>query len=161
MHHLVCFCKYFGNVFSNSFANSQWYKNMIWKAFFKILKVLPLFQMLFLWLNKSSPWRSSPLSCQGGFCNWNNFSPLEIVFENRVVVRSFCFGAINSPPLALIAKNKETWEAFEFSPFGKKIWVKVYTNWKFMSKAKDKWYRQSWSGSLTFAEYTISLSICD
>jgi hypothetical protein len=41
-----------------------------------------------------------------------------------VVVRSFCFGAINSPPLALIAKNEESREAFKFgpicSPFGKK-----------------------------------------
>jgi hypothetical protein len=28
--------------------------------------------------------------------------------KNRVVVWSFCFGPINSPPLALIAKNDET-----------------------------------------------------
>ena len=44
---------------------------MISRSIFKILKFLPLFQMLFLWLNKSSPWRSSPLSCQEGFCKCN------------------------------------------------------------------------------------------
>jgi hypothetical protein len=32
-------------------------------------------------------------------------------FEDRVVVRSFCFGLISSPPLALSAKNEETIEA--------------------------------------------------
>jgi hypothetical protein len=51
---LVC-VESFVKVFSNSFANSQWYKNMISKGIFKILKILTLFQMLFLWLNKSSP----------------------------------------------------------------------------------------------------------
>jgi hypothetical protein len=84
-----------------------------------------------------------------------------------MVVRSFCFGPMNSPPLALIAKNEESWEPFEFSPLGpifspfgkKKTRVKVYTNWEFMSKAKDKLYWQSWSGSLAFAEYSFSLSI--
>jgi hypothetical protein len=33
---LVCFCKYFGKTFSNSFANSQRYKNMIARSIFKI-----------------------------------------------------------------------------------------------------------------------------
>jgi hypothetical protein len=32
---------------------------------------------------------------------WKRFS------ENWVVVRSFCFGLLNSPPLALSAKNEE------------------------------------------------------
>jgi hypothetical protein len=41
-----------------------------------------MFQMLFLWLNKNSPWRSSPLSCQEGFRNLNNLSPFfEKVFR--------------------------------------------------------------------------------
>jgi hypothetical protein len=40
---------------------------MISKGIFKILKNLPLFQMLFLWLNKSPPWRNSPLSLSRGF----------------------------------------------------------------------------------------------
>jgi hypothetical protein len=32
------------------------------------------------------------------------------------VVQSFCFGLILSPPLALIAKNREFCEPFELSP---------------------------------------------
>jgi hypothetical protein len=32
LHHLTCFCKSFGKVFSNYFAISQWYKNMISKG---------------------------------------------------------------------------------------------------------------------------------
>jgi hypothetical protein len=45
---LDAFCKSFGIVLSNSFANSQRSKNMISKNTFKILKILPLFQMIFL-----------------------------------------------------------------------------------------------------------------
>jgi hypothetical protein len=49
--------------FSNSFANNKWwYKNIISKRIFKILKILPLFQMLFFWLNKSSPEEVLPLA---------------------------------------------------------------------------------------------------
>jgi hypothetical protein len=59
--------------------------------------------MLFLWLNKS-PLKSSPLSCQEGFCKCNVCKKFS---ENRVVVRSFCFGILISPPLALSAKNRE------------------------------------------------------
>jgi hypothetical protein len=33
----------------------QGYKNMISKSIFKFLKILPLFQMLFLWLNQKLP----------------------------------------------------------------------------------------------------------
>jgi hypothetical protein len=49
--------------------------------------------------------------------------PIEILKPNEIlnlkmVLRSFCFGPINSPPLALIAKNEET---FKLSPFGKNI----------------------------------------
>jgi hypothetical protein len=65
------FLQTFWKNFSNSFANSQRYKNMISRSILKIWKFLPLFQMLFLWLNESSPWRSSPLSFQEGF--WNDF----------------------------------------------------------------------------------------
>jgi hypothetical protein len=32
LHHSGCFCKSFEKVFSNPFANSQWYKNMISKT---------------------------------------------------------------------------------------------------------------------------------
>jgi hypothetical protein len=37
-------------------------------------------------------------------------------FEIGVVVRSFCFGLILSPPLALIAKNRVFRALFKFSP---------------------------------------------
>jgi hypothetical protein len=68
-------------IYSKTFANNQRYRNMIARSIFRILKFLPLFQMLFLWLNKSSPWRNSPLSFQEGFeidmkwnyTNWNSF----------------------------------------------------------------------------------------
>jgi hypothetical protein len=37
-----------------------------------------------------------------------DFSPfLKKILENRVVVRSFCFGLLIAPPLALSAKNEE------------------------------------------------------
>jgi hypothetical protein len=56
MHHLTCVCKSFGKVFSNYFANSQRYKNMISKKHIQDfensrpmhLKILALFQMIFL-----------------------------------------------------------------------------------------------------------------
>jgi hypothetical protein len=167
LHHLDCFCKSFGKIFSNSFANIQWYKNMISKGIFKFLKILPMFQMLFLWLNKSSPWRNSPLSYQEGFCNLNDFSPLFANFspfrkkflEHRLVVRSFCFGPIISPPLAISAENEETLEAYYFLPLCKKNmnesswgWQRIndtdrvivealplpWTPFPFQSKTKDR-----------------------
>jgi hypothetical protein len=48
---LQIFCKFF----SKSFANSQRYMNNILRSIFKIWNFLPLFQMLFLWLNKTPP----------------------------------------------------------------------------------------------------------
>jgi hypothetical protein len=53
LHHLLVFCKYFGKIFSNSFANSQRCRNMISRSILRF-EIPPLFQMLFLWLNKSS-----------------------------------------------------------------------------------------------------------
>jgi hypothetical protein len=41
--------------------------NEILQSIFKIWKFLPLFQMLFLWLNKTPPQWNSPLSVQEGF----------------------------------------------------------------------------------------------
>jgi hypothetical protein len=93
------------------------------RSIFKIWNFLPLFQMLFLWLNKTSPQINSPLSVQEGFkissfenttCSpfrtqrdtnlkFSNWKPLILKF--RMVVRSFCFGLIFSPPLVWIAKN--------------------------------------------------------
>jgi hypothetical protein len=63
--------------------------------------------------------------------------------------------------LALIAKNEETWEAFKFSPLGPIFspFGKKDMSESFMMSVKDKWYRQSCSGSLAFAESSIFLSI--
>jgi hypothetical protein len=55
------------NIFQNLFANSQRYMNKIARSIFKIWSFLPLFQMLFLWLNKTPLERNSPLSFQEGF----------------------------------------------------------------------------------------------
>jgi hypothetical protein len=88
-------------------------------------------------------------------------------FEIGVVVRSFCFGLILSPPLAWIAKNgyfvSEIGALFKFSPpLANNIWVKDYTK----VESDAKWRRRvnntiEWSGSLAFAEDSISLSIYD
>jgi hypothetical protein len=81
-------------------------------------------------------------------------------------VRSFCFGLILSPPLAWIAKNGYLWVKYEpyyfLSPFGKQYKSEDYT--KLESGAE--WQRRmnnamEWSGSLVFAEDSISLSIYD
>ena len=55
------------NLFKVFFANSQRYMNKISRSIFKIWDFLPLFQMFFLWLNKTPPEWNSPLSFQEGF----------------------------------------------------------------------------------------------
>jgi hypothetical protein len=116
--------------------------NKILQSIFKIWNSLPLFQMLFLWLNKTPPEWDPPLSVQEG-CDISflkyYFLPLlniigyqmKILFEKTkflklVVVRSFCFGLLLSPPLAWIAKNGII-RALEvtFSLFGQNKWVKI------------------------------------
>jgi hypothetical protein len=42
---------------------------MIYKSIFKFLKILSLFQLLFLWLNKSSPEEFLPLAVMRVFAN--------------------------------------------------------------------------------------------
>jgi hypothetical protein len=93
--------------------------NKIFQSIFKIWNFLPLFQMLFLWLNKTPPKWNPPLSVQEGFdipflkyyflplLNTIGYQMkiLNTKFLNLVVVRSFCFGLIFSPFLAWIAKN--------------------------------------------------------
>jgi hypothetical protein len=60
---------------------------MISKSIFEFLKILPLFQMLFLWLNKTSPEEVLLLVVKRVFYNLNNFSPLLKKFlENKLVV---------------------------------------------------------------------------
>jgi hypothetical protein len=121
--------------------------NKILQSIFKIWNSLPLFQMLFLWLNKTPPKWDPPLSVQEGFdksflkyC----FLPLlniigyqlkilfwETKFLKLVVVRSFCFGLILSPPLAWIAKNG-IMRALEglSSPLVINKWVKIIPKMK-------------------------------
>jgi hypothetical protein len=68
LHHMFCFCKFFCKFFSKSFCKivkGKWIR--FCEAFFKIWNFLPLFQMLFLWLNKTPPKWSPPLSVQEGF----------------------------------------------------------------------------------------------
>jgi hypothetical protein len=93
--------------------------NKILQSIFKIWNFLPLFQMLFLWLNKTPPKWNLPLSVQEGFdLSFLKYYFLPLLntigyqlkifntkFLKLVVVRSFCFGLIFSPPLAWIAKN--------------------------------------------------------
>jgi hypothetical protein len=61
------FANSFGKSFQSPFANSQSYMNKISRSILKILNFLPLFQMLFFWLNKTLPKWNSPLSVQDGF----------------------------------------------------------------------------------------------
>jgi hypothetical protein len=72
------------------------------------------------------------------------------------VVQSFCFGLNTSPHLALIAKNRERESLLYFLPLGKRnMSEELYQLRVTWVMAKGKWYRQSWSGSLVFAEYSI------
>ena len=115
------FCKFFSKSFCN-IVKGKWIRFL--RSIFKFWNFLPLFQMLFLWVNKTPPQINSPLSVQEGFkissfenttcspfrtqrdtnlkfTNWKS-----LILKIRVVVRSFCFGPILSPPLAWIAKNR-------------------------------------------------------
>ena len=120
LHHLFCFANVLEILFQSLLQISQRYMNKILRSIFKIWNFLPLFQMLFLWLNKTPPKWDPPLSVQEGFdisFLKYYFLPLlntircqlKIFFEKlsflELVVRSFCFGLILSPPLAWIAKN--------------------------------------------------------
>jgi hypothetical protein len=78
-----------------------------------------------------------------------------------VVVRSFCFGLILSPPLALIAKNGVFRALFTFSPLVLVIRVKIIPKWRAVRSDGDGIIPIEWSGSLVFAEDSISLSIYD
>jgi hypothetical protein len=134
LNHSCTTCFVFANSFGKSiqslFANSQRYMNKIARSIFKIWNFLPLFQMLFLWLNKTPPEWNSPLSFQEGFnkyqlekyldtnlkilTNWKHTN-MSIKFFWKVVVRSFCLRLILSPPLALIAKNGDVVSPLFFS----------------------------------------------
>jgi hypothetical protein len=74
------FANLFGNFFSKSFPNSQRYMNKISRSIFKIWNFPPLFQMFFLWLNKTPSEWNSPLSFQEGF----NRYQLEIYWDANI-----------------------------------------------------------------------------
>ena len=79
------------------------------------------------------------------YINWKFIISRPFKFWKLVVVRSFCFGLILSPPLAWIAKNGYfEWNISLFitflSPFGKSIWVTIipYLERQCGVMAKDK-----------------------
>ena len=135
------------------------------QSIFKFWNSLPLFQMLFLWLNKTPPKWDPPLSVQEGFdiSFWNtNFSPLlntigkpidnilgNTRFLKLVVVRSFCFGLLLSPPLAWIAKNGtiRALEVLSSSLANKTYEWRLYQRWR-VKRSDDEGWVVEWSGSL-------------
>ena len=156
--------------------------NKILRSIFKIWNFLPLFQMLFLWLNKTPPKWDPPLSVQEGFdISFLKYYFLPLLntigyqlkifntkFLKLVVVRSFCFGLILSPPLAWIAKNGIN-RALEVisSPLAIDKWVKIIPKTKSLLLSPPKmesgleWRRGMSYGveAFVFAEDSKSLSI--
>jgi hypothetical protein len=145
---LVIFCNSFGKSFQNLLQIVKDIGVSLQISIFKIWKFLPLFQMLFLWLSKSSPWMNSPLSFQEGFemdtnfeillshfnwkldTNWKN-TPIEKLKIFKMVVRSFCFGLNIFSDFGIKYQKRRTWEPFKLSPpLVKEIWVGCYTNWE-------------------------------
>jgi hypothetical protein len=88
LDHFCTTCLFFANLLEKSFQILlQIAKGLrIWfpKSTFKILKILPLFQMLFLWLNRSSPEEVLPLAVKRVFSIEMISSPLwnSLLFEN-------------------------------------------------------------------------------
>jgi hypothetical protein len=171
LDHICTTCFIFANLFVNSFLKTfckivkgKWIR--FFKAFLS-LKFSPLVSKAFLWLNKTPPQINSPLSVQEGFktsilknttcspfrtqrdTNFEIYQLKIINFKIRVVVRSFCFGLIFSPPLAWITKNgiiRALWSTF--SSVGHKIneW-RLYQRWRVMRSDGEGWVVE-WSGSL-------------
>jgi hypothetical protein len=88
LHHLFCFCKLFCKIFSKTFCNlvkGKWIRFL--RSIYMIWNFLPLFQMLFLWLNKTPPQWNSPLSVQEGF-GISNFEILLFFFfeHNKIPI---------------------------------------------------------------------------
>ena len=131
------------------------------QSILKIWNSLPLFQMLFLDLTKTPPKRDPPLSVQEGFdipflkyyflpLFEHNKIPIENTlwktkFLKLVVVRSFCFGLILSPPLAWIAKNGiiRALKVMSSSLVINK-WVKIIPKMKSFCFLPQRW-RVAWS----------------
>jgi hypothetical protein len=117
--------------------------NKILRNIFRIWNVLPLFQMLFLWLNKTPPKWNSPLSVQEGFkililkillspfwTQWDiklKFTNLKkLSFKIRWWCGPFALGSYFLP-LWHESPKTESLEPFEttFSPLANKMWVKI------------------------------------
>ena len=118
------------------------------QSIFKIWNFLPLFQMLFLWLNKTPPQLNSPLSVQEGFkisilkilisppFEHNKIPILNLSIENHTnwktlfKIRWWCGPfALGYYFLPLWHESPKT-ESLEpslttFSPLANKIWVKI------------------------------------
>jgi hypothetical protein len=100
----------FLQIFSKSFESSQRYMNKIARSIFKILKFLPLFQILFLWLNKTPPEWNSPLSFQEGF-------EIDINFENDLERYQYKrFPLFRYQLKFCFLKTSETWISIEKLP---------------------------------------------
>jgi hypothetical protein len=130
--------------------------NKILRSIFKILKFSPPVSNAFPLTKQNSPKWDLPLSVQEGFdISFLKYYFLPLLntigyqlkifiteFLKLVVVRSFCFGLILSPPLAWIAKNGII-RALEVlsSPLVINKWVKI------MPKTK--------SGSFALGSYSL------
>jgi hypothetical protein len=100
----------FLQIFSKSFESSQRYMNKFARSIFKILKFLPLFQILFLWLNKTPPEWNSPLSFQEGF-------EIDINFENDLERYQYKrFPLFRYQLKFCFLKTSETWISIEKLP---------------------------------------------
>jgi hypothetical protein len=70
LHHLACFCKSFGKVFSNSIAISLMYKNTIFQIIFKFERFSPsLFKCFSFGQIKVPPEKVLPLVVKRVFAN--------------------------------------------------------------------------------------------
>jgi hypothetical protein len=125
------------NYFQNPFANSQRCMNKIVRSIFHDLKLLPLFQMLFLWLNKTPPKLDSPLSGQEGFIKYylkithTNLKYINKIFETQIRwwCGPFALGSNTFSPFGMNRQKRRHLRALVTSPpWANKIWVKDYTN---------------------------------
>jgi hypothetical protein len=84
LDHICTTCFVFANPFRKSFQSLLQIVKVYeydCKKHFQDLKFLPLFQMLFLWLNKTPPEWNSPLSFQKGFEKHTNWRDTHFKFK--------------------------------------------------------------------------------
>jgi hypothetical protein len=138
LHHLFCFLQiYFGKYFQSLFANSQRHMNKDARSIFKNWNFLSLYQMLFLWLNKTPLNEILLLVFKRVLpifenTNWKRSNTFRCQFEKflkglklDVVVRSFCFGLNTFSPFGINRQKRSLREPFySFSPIGKRNMAK-------------------------------------